>query len=91
MNEIKYTYRATGFSVNGVHDRAIVLADEEPRQALIDAVVHAIGIDIKVKLGEVELHLAAIMDPDHWSEEWESAGIEDADDFIAGLVREERE
>lgn len=70
------------------HDAAIVLDGEDPREALVDAAIQSIAIDVFLTLGDVTIHLAAIMDPDHWSEDWEAAGIEDADEFLAGLVTE---
>jgi len=85
MKKIDFLVRDPGHQY---HDAAIVLADEDPRQALIDAAISSLSTDIELTLGEVTIHLAAIIDPEHWEEDWRAVGVEDAEEFIAGLVQE---
>lgn len=56
---------------------------------LAESVVDSIKTEVEVKLGGVTVHLAMLIDPDHWAEDWEEAGVEDVDEFLAGLVEEE--
>lgn len=75
-----------GGRLTRAHDAAIVLRDEDPRQALVDSVTQTISTDVEVELGGVRIHLAALMDPEHWEDDWRERGIDDPDAFIAGLV-----
>jgi hypothetical protein len=55
--------------------------------------VDTISLDVQVTAGGITIHLAAIQDPEHWSEDWTKALGEDPDveGFIAGLVSPEGE
>lgn len=88
-----------GFSTQGhlmpTADAAYLDADEDPRTALIEAVVETISIDVQVTAGGVTLHLAAWQDPDHWAEDWAEKLDVDSDkaagaawELIAGLVED---
>ena len=55
---------------------------------LADQVTDAISTEVIVKLGETEITLAMLQDPDHWADDWEQAGVEDVDEFLAGFVEE---
>lgn len=83
MDKISYFLRG---SVN-CHDAAIILAsDEVLATAVAEAIVEAISIDIDVEIGGIRIHLAALLDPDHWEDDWREAGVEDVEEWLAGLV-----
>lgn len=86
MDRIRFA--VSGRTMRG-SDAAIVLANEDPREALVEAVAQNIAIDIDVTCGGITLHLAAWQDPDHWEEDWREKGVEDVDAFVAGLVTSE--
>lgn len=88
MNRIRY-HLAAGARTLGCSDAAIVLADEDPREALVESVIQSIETDVQVTLGGVTIHLAALRDPAHWEEDWQELDIYDADAFIAGLATAE--
>lgn len=75
--------------VGRAHDAAYVASGEEPRSALVEAVIGSVSTNIEVRVGSVTMHLAAWMDPDHWAEEWGAAGVADVDELLAGAVQEE--
>lgn len=79
-----------GGHLMGAHDSALILDDEDPRKALVEAAIQTVSTDIEITAGGVTLHLAAWDDPDHWSEEWEEALGEgcDPEEFIKGLLEE---
>lgn len=85
MRKIDYWLKG---SVPNCHDAAIVLPGEDARATLVESVIGTISTDVFVRLGDVEIHLAALMDPDHWSADWAELGVDEAevDDLIAGLV-----
>lgn len=56
---------------------------------LAEDIVQAISTDVEVELGDVTVHLAMLLDPVHWESDWEERGVDDVDEFIAGLVTEE--
>jgi hypothetical protein len=72
----------------GCFDQAIVLDGEDPREVLVDAAIQSVSTNVEITAGGVTLHLAAWMDPDHWSEDWQEALGEDADvgAFFDGLA-----
>jgi hypothetical protein len=72
-------------SVPAVHDAAIVVDGEDPHEQLVLAMVDSIAINVHYTAGGVTLFLAAWQDPDHWSDEWQEAGIEDPYAFILEL------
>jgi hypothetical protein len=68
-------------------DRALVRPGEALEDALRDAVIDNLSTDLWVKVSGVENHLAAWLDPAHWSEEWkEHAGEEDPVEYVYGLL-----
>jgi hypothetical protein len=67
------------------HDAATVFDNEDPHELLVDCMVDAVATDLMFTAGGVTLHLAAWQDPDHWSDEWQQAGIEDPYAFILEL------
>jgi hypothetical protein len=85
MREITFQ---TGGRIMAARDAAIVLEDENPRTALVEAVIQSIGTEVEVTAGGVTLHLAAWTDPEHWSSDWaEKLGDDrDPEAFIAELV-----
>jgi len=68
------------------HDAAIVFANDDPVDALAEAVVESISTDVKLRLGGVTIHLAMLRDPDHWESDWAERGIDDPYEWVAGLV-----
>lgn len=90
MSKLKYKIERS--TVMAALSSAIVLADEDPRAALVQDALTAISTDVNITAGGVTLHLAAWQDPDHWSQEWAEALGEDADveSFIAGLVTKDQ-
>lgn len=68
---------------------ALVDPADHPALALAEEVVQAISTDVEVVVGGVDVHLAMLLDPDHWEDDWRERGVEDAYDFLAGLVEEE--
>lgn len=66
----------------------VVLPGTSLEEAIGEAVMEALSTDIEVTAGGKTMHLAAWMDPGHWSSDWEDAGVEEPYDFIAGLVEE---
>jgi hypothetical protein len=66
-------YRVTG-SLLPVSDSVRLSVNEDPLEALCRQVVDTISCDVMVEINGVKQMLAAWMDPDHWSQEWEEAG-----------------
>jgi hypothetical protein len=67
-------------------DAALVGDGEDPLEQLEQSVVGSIATAVQVVLGGVQVNLAMLQDPEHWSEDWAERGIEDVDGFLAGLV-----
>lgn len=86
MSHIKFM--AVRSLVPASRDAAIILPEEDPHEALIEAMIGNISIHVEFYVAGVALSLAAWMDPDHWSEDWAKAGIEDPDAFIAKVIEE---
>ena len=86
MKQIPFDRRTTG--IGRAHDAAIIVGDEDPLETLLDAVIGSISTDVEIKLGETTIFLAMLQDPDQWEEDWRERGIEDVDEFIAGLIEE---
>lgn len=74
----KLPYNIEG-SIMRAHDAAILVGDEEPQEALREAVLQHISTDTIITVSGVTMHLAGWLDPDHWSEDWQAKGI-DADE-----------
>lgn len=70
--KVEYTVEFT--IISGTHSSAIVLTDEDLMTAVVDSVIQDISTDIEVTINGVTMHLAAWMDPEHWSEDWEGIG-----------------
>lgn len=83
----KIVYLLRDGHVMGRHDAAYVNSDLATE--LAESVVDSISTEIEVRLGETTVHLAMLLSPDHWSEDWMKAGVDDVDEFLAGLVEEE--
>lgn len=82
MSRIEFT-TDHGLAI-GHHDAAIVLAGEDPREALIDAIIESIATEIEITVGGVKMHLAAWMYPAHWDSDWaEALSLEDQDATLA--------
>ena len=84
----KIEFLVGGFNLRS-HDAAIVSSDEEPRDALVEAVIQNISTDVLITVGGVEMHLAAWLDPDHWGEDWaEKLGVDldDATEAVEALL-----
>lgn len=89
MSDIqKIRYHLPKQNYGGCADAALVSETEDPTTALYEAVIDTLATEIKVKLGEHEIFLAMLQNPDHWSEDWEALGVEDPDAFVAGLMVE---
>lgn len=83
--------RKIGFTLERViisrrYYAAYVVDDDDVAEELGDAVVQSISTDIEVQLGGVTIHLAAILDPEHWETDWQEKGVDDPRAFLAGLV-----
>jgi hypothetical protein len=85
MKVIRFTVRAVS---TGMSDRALLFPGEDPLATLADAIVQSISTDVMVRLGDRDIHLAALLDPDHWDDDWREVGVDDADEFVAGLVED---
>ena len=84
MNKIPYTI---GGYVSKAHDAAL-FNDEDPVHEVAQSVIQTISTDVTVTAGGVTIHLAAWLDPDHWSDDWQAAGVDDPYAFAASLVEE---
>jgi hypothetical protein len=84
---IRFTREWCGFK--SATDSAIILSGDDPIEALAEGVVQSISTDVEIKLGEITIHLAMLLDPDHWESDWRERGIEDPDEFVSGLITEE--
>jgi hypothetical protein len=63
----------------------------EPDAVAAD-VFETISTDIVVTIDNVTMHLAAWMNPEHWSTDWEEiADGQDVDELIAGALTRARE
>lgn len=65
------------------------MTDENPRTALIEAVIQNVNLDIYVKVGEHEAPLAMWEDPDHWSEDWATQldiGADEAETVVDQII-----
>lgn len=71
--------------VSACLDEAYVEPGEDAVEALVQAVVHSVATNIYVTAGGVTAHLAAWQDPEHWSSDWDAAGVDDPRGFIASL------
>jgi hypothetical protein len=80
-----------GFYISGslmrAHDAAYVKGEDDLREAFVEQVVQSISTDVEVTVGEVKMHLAAWMDPDHWEDDWREAGVEDVDQLLLDELR----
>jgi hypothetical protein len=75
--------------ITPVADSAILLDGENPFDALRDAILQAVHLDIEVTIGGVTMFAAAWEDPDHWAEDWaDKLGIDldDVPQTVATLV-----
>jgi hypothetical protein len=79
----RISYTVTGRV--GAHAAAHIASDDLAEE-LARAVVHSISSDIQIELGGVTIHLAWLMNPDWWEQDWRTAGVEDVHKFLAGLV-----
>lgn len=80
MSAPRLPFTIAGHSL-GAFDKAIILADENPRTVLIETTWQNIAIDVEITVGEVTMHAAAWEDPDHWVEDWrEVLGLDPDDD-----------
>jgi hypothetical protein len=55
-------------------NRLHIYEGEDPRTALCEQVIDSIATDVMVGVRGVKMHLAAWMDPDHWSDDWRATG-----------------
>lgn len=80
-----------GGSIMQAHDAAIILNYEDPLTALVEAAIQTISTDVEITCGDVTMPLAAWLDPDHWSEDWQAKGIdpEDVPNLVAAQVRDD--
>lgn len=83
------------FNITGMtlasHDAAIVVDGEDLQEALKEAVIHNIETDVEITIGDVTMFLAAWLDPEHWSSDWEEKGYEPdevLDMLESAIVRE---
>lgn len=76
----KIVYHIGGHTMRA-RDAALVSGDEDPREALVEAAIQTISTEIEIEAGGVKMHLAAWIDPDHWSDDWrEALGLDDPDE-----------
>lgn len=83
MRMIDYTVKGR---ITPTADAAYLEDGDTPQEELVAAVVSTIAIHVEVTCAGVTLHLAAWMDPAHWQDDWEKAGVDDPEAFIAGLA-----
>ncbi len=70
----------------GRRDVALLREDEDAAEEFARAVLNSVATEVEVTAGGVTLHLAAWLDPEHWSTDWSDAGVEDGRAFLASLV-----
>lgn len=85
MRKIGYT---VGGSIMRAHDAAYVTDDESVVETLVESVIATISTGVEVKIGDVSIHLAALLDPDHWEEDWRARGVEDVDAWAAAHLED---
>jgi hypothetical protein len=83
MNRLPFQRR--GIFSSGSSDAAIIVGNNV-HEELVEAIIQNIETEIEITLGDKTIHLAAIRDPEHWSEDWEAIGVEDPYEFLVGLV-----
>ena len=83
MNKIVFF---TGGSISRVRDAAILRDGDDPRESLIEEVIQSISTTVEVTVGDVTMHLAAWMDPEHWEDDWLGVGIADVDALLSSSV-----
>lgn len=84
-------FKIQSAAISGMASSALVLTDEDPREAIVEQVMQDLSIQIMVTVGGVTTHLAAWQDPDHWEDDWrELAGDEDPATFIANAIASAR-
>jgi hypothetical protein len=83
----KIPYMVDGY-VGKAHDAALFNSDDDPVNEVAQSVIQTIATTVTVTAGGVTIHLAAWLDPDHWSDDWQAVGVDDPDAFAAALVEE---
>jgi hypothetical protein len=81
-------FQVVGRTLMGIKDSATVAPSESPVEALAEAVVQAISTEIEIKLGDKVVHLAMLLDIDHWADDWNQRGVEYPEEFVEALMRE---
>jgi hypothetical protein len=79
-------YQLTGGRLMRMADAAVIMPGDDPADALADAVVQAISTEVEIVVGGKTVHLAMLLDPGHWDDDWRERDIEDPYEFLAGLV-----
>lgn len=82
----KIRYSVSGGRLMKMMDAAILVGDDDPVSTLAETVVQAISTEVEVEVGGVKVHLAMLLDPDHWEDDWRDLGIEDVDEFVSSQV-----
>jgi len=77
------------YKVGGSIMRATDVAHGSDSEAVYQAVIDTISTEVEIELGGQTIFLAMLQDPDHWSSDWEERGVEDVEEWLAGLVQEE--
>jgi hypothetical protein len=71
----------------GIADSAY-MGSSDLQEVLKEGVIETLSTEIEVTVSGVTMHLAAWLNPDHWSDDWrEHAGDEDADEYVFGLLQ----
>ncbi len=76
-------------TVGGITDLARVVDGEDPVEAIVAAAMDSLGVDVRLTVSGVTMHLAAWRDPEHWADDWrEKCGDEDPVEFVERLLIE---
>jgi hypothetical protein len=84
MDGLRFSVKAT--TLMAISDSAY-MGSHDLADVLKEGVLDAISTMVEVTVSGVTMHLAAWLDPDHWSDDWrEHAGEQDPDDYVHGLL-----
>ena len=87
MSRIKFTVEE--IATTGFADEAIVLAGDDPVEAVTRSILQDIGLDIEITAGGVTASLAMWRDPEGFETEWEEALSGGTfEEYVAALAAE---
>lgn len=88
MTKLPFKIEKTISTLSG-SDTAYLNPDDDPAEALAQTVLHTLGIDIEVTIGDTTMFLAAWRDPDHWAGDWAEkfdCNLDDAPARVALII-----